>query len=383
MVGGRTGKARLGARTRRVGLLLLLVGARACTPTAPAPAAPASEGAAAAAGAAPPLAAAAPANAANAPAAPTFPRPEREQLEVAEAASSITSVPLRIAIDAGYLAEQGLTINLSQMAASVAVQGLVSGTVDIYQGGTAPVSARLGGADLIYVASSVDRSSLTLFGERGLTSFPEFRGKSVATTSVGAFGEIALFHTAKQYGMVPTQDFDIRYHPNPAAAATTFRSGAAQGAILTPPQSTELAHDGYPVVMDYYQQGLKIIGPATAVLRSYARDNPNTLRAYFRAILTGMRRAIDDREFAIAVHSKYAQVDDPRVLAEDYELGFRLWNRDMTVDPAAIAIVLDNSPVPGAREANVADFYDNTLISEVNATYGVKLFPDEIKVGRQ
>src|SRR5207253_2304865 len=133
-----------------------------------------------------------------------------------------------------------------------------------------------------------DRSSLTLFGERGLTSFADFRGKSIATTSVGAFGEIALFHTARDYGMVPGQDFDIRYHQGPAPAATTFRTGSAQGIIITPPQSTELAHDGYPAIIDYYRQGLKIIGPASSVTRAFTREYPNTLRAYLRGVLDGI-----------------------------------------------------------------------------------------------
>src|SRR5207249_325099 len=137
-----------------------------------------------------------------------FPRPEKELIEVAEAGRSATTLPVRIAMDAGYFQQHGLAINLSVVAASVAVQGLVSSTIDVYQGGTATVAGRLAGADLIYVASLVDRSSLTLFGERGLTSFADFRGKSIATTSVGAFGEIALFHTARDYGMVPGQDFD-------------------------------------------------------------------------------------------------------------------------------------------------------------------------------
>jgi NitT/TauT family transport system substrate-binding protein len=271
---------------------------------------------------------------------------------------------------------------MSVVAAPVAVQGLISNTIDIYQGGTATVAGRLGGADIFYVAALVDRSSLTLFGERGLSSFGDFRGRSIATTGVGAFGEIALFHTARAYGMVPGQDFDIRYHPATAAAAATFQTGGAQGAIITPPQSTELAHAGYPVIVDYYKQGLKIIGPATAVSRSYLRENPNTVRAFLRGVLAGLRRAVDDREYATAVHGKFTQVDDPRVLADDYDIGFQLWNRDMTVDPASISIALESSPLPNARDANVAEFYDNSVIAEVNATYGAALFPEVFRAAR-
>jgi NitT/TauT family transport system substrate-binding protein len=287
-----------------------------------------------------------------------------------------------VANEAGYLQRHGLSVDVSTVAPNVAVQGLVSGTIDIYQGGTAAIAARLGGADLIYVGALVDRSSLTLIGDRGYTSFTDFRGKNVSTGAAGAFGEIALLHTARQYGMVPHEDFTISYYPAAAATGAAFRSGSSQGTIITPPNSTELVRDGFPIIVDYYRQGLKIIGPALAVTRSFVRDHPNTLKAYMRALLDGMRRSIDDRELALAVHKQRTHVDDPQVLAEDYELGFRLWNRDMTVDPASITIVLESSPLPNARDANPADFYDNSLIADVNATYAATLFPDVFRSTR-
>ncbi|HZR97194.1 MAG TPA: ABC transporter substrate-binding protein [Chloroflexota bacterium] len=381
------------ARVARALGALTLLAALACAPAPAAPpaAAPASAAAPAAvsAPAAPaspvppgaPVAPAAPAAAAVAAPAPGAP-PEKATLAVAEAGVSSTGLPLHVANAAGYLQRHGLAVDVSTVAANVAVQGLLSGTIDIYQGGTAAIAARLGGADVIYVGSLVDRSSLTLFGDHGLTSFADFRGKNVATGAIGAFGEIALLHTAREYGLVPHQDFEISYYPSGAATAAAFRSGSAQGAIVTPPSSTELARDGYPVLVDYYRQGLKIIGPALAVTRGFAREHPNTLKAYMRALLDGMRRAVDDRDFAMAVHAQRAQVEDPRVVAEDYELGYRLWNRDMTVDPASITIVLENSPLPNARDANPADFYDNSLIAEINATYAAALFPEAFRATR-
>jgi len=281
-----------------------------------------------------------------------------------------------VAIEGGYFQRHGLTVNLAVVAASVAVQGLVSGSIDIYQGGAAAIAGRLGGADIIYVGAAVDRSSLILFGEPGLTRFTDFRGKTVATTSVGAFGEIALHQTAKEFGMVPGQDFALRYHPGPPAAVATFSSGQANGIIITPPESTRLAEQGYPVIFDYYERGLRIVGPGMAVMRPYTQTHPNTLKAYLRAYLDGVKRTYDDREYAMAVNRKYTGLDDPTLITQDYDIGSRVWNRDLRVDRSAIEVVLGNSPLPNASTANPDDFYDNSLINEVNATYGSRLFPD-------
>jgi NitT/TauT family transport system substrate-binding protein len=348
-------------------LALLLVGSGACAP-APATPTPAVEPAA---------------PGAMAVAAGPTPAPlEKDTLHVAVAATGSAYTPLQVAIEAGYFRNHGLTVNTSVMAASVAAQALVSGSIDMYQGGAAAIAARLGGSDIIYIAAAVDRSTLVLFGEKGLTQFTDFRGKTIATTSVGAFGEIALHQTAKEYGMVPGQDFALLYHPGPEAALASFLAGAAQGVIITPPQTLEAAERGYPVIIDYYQKGLRIIGPGMAVTRAFAREHPNTLKAYLKGYLDGVKRAYDDPEYAMAVNAKYTRVEDPKLHALDYEIGTRTWNKDLTVDRSAIEVVLQNSPLPNAKEANPDDFYDNSLISEVNTTYAAKLFP-EVFAGRQ
>ena len=119
-------------------------------------------------------------------------KPEKNPLEVAIAATGPLYLPVLLANEAGYFSKRGLTVNISTLSATASAQALLSGQVDIYQGGTATIHANVGGADLIYIAASVDRSTLMLFGQKGLTSFENLRGKSVATTSVGAFGEIAM-----------------------------------------------------------------------------------------------------------------------------------------------------------------------------------------------
>src|SRR5215813_14279241 len=108
-----------------------------------------------------------------------FAKPEKNRLDVGTAGSGTTSLPLFVALEGGYFAKRGLNVSVSQLGATIAVQGIISGTIDIYQGGTAAIAANLAGADIIYVAAAVDRNSLILFGQKGVTSFENFRGKKI------------------------------------------------------------------------------------------------------------------------------------------------------------------------------------------------------------
>ena len=306
-------------------------------------------------------------------------KPEKKSLEIAVAAFAHTTMPLLIAHEAGYFAKYGLTVNISAVSAGVAVQGLISAKIDIYQGGSAAMMATLAGADIIYVGAGVDKSSLMLFGQKGITSFEALRGKTVATTSPGAFGEIAMRMTARKNGMEIPKDIKLMFHGTPAQAFSTFTLGNADGMINTPPQSDMAKQKGFPVIIDFYKEGLKIIGPGTAVTREFSQKNPNTIKAFLMGLLDGVKRAIDDEEYASKLESKYSKVTDAKILADNYQQGLRVWNKDMTIDPAAIRVVLDDSPDGKGKGVDPKRFYDNSFIQAVNRDHASKLFPGEVK----
>src|SRR3981189_727152 len=82
-------------------------------------------------------------------------KPEKTRLEVGTAGTGTTSLPLFFGLEAGHFAKRGANVSVDQVGATVAVQGVISGTIHIYQGGTAAIAANLAGADIIYVAAAV------------------------------------------------------------------------------------------------------------------------------------------------------------------------------------------------------------------------------------
>ena len=306
-------------------------------------------------------------------------KPEKNRLEVAIAATGPLYLPLLLAADAGYFDRRGLKVNLTQLSATASAQALLSGTVDIYQGGTATIHANVAGSDVIYIGAAVDKSTLVLFGQKGITSFEALKGKAVATTSVGAFGEIAMRKSAKERGMEIGKDIKLLYHKGPPDALSTFMLNHADGLIVTPPQTEMAKGKGYPVIIDYFQQGLKIIGPGTGVARAFAQKNPNTLKIFLMGYLDGIKRALDDPASAKQIEAHYSKISDPKMIEESYQDGKKVWNKDMTVDPEAIKLVLEQSTVAKAAEIDPKRFFDNTLIKEVNRDYASKLFPGQVK----
>jgi NitT/TauT family transport system substrate-binding protein len=306
-------------------------------------------------------------------------KPEKNRLEVAIAATGPLYLPLLLAADAGYFDKRGLKVNLTVLSATASAQALLSGTVDIYQGGTATIHANVAGSDLIYIASAIDKSTLVLFGQKGITTLEGLRGKAVATTSVGAFGEIAIRKSAKERGMEVGKDIKLLYHKGPPDALSTFMLNNADGVIITPPQTEMAKSKGYPVIIDYYSRGFKVIGPGTGVARAFVQKFPNTLKVFLMGYLDGVKRALDDPAGAKQIESFYTKVTDAKLLEDSYQEGRKVWNKDMTVDPEPIRTVLEQSTVAKAAELDPRRFFDNTLIKEVNRDYASRLFPGQVK----
>ena len=78
--------------------------------------------------------------------------------------------------------------------------------------------------------------------------------------------------------------------------------------------------------------------------------------------LDGVKRSIDDPAFAMKINSQYTKITDTKLLEDSHQEGVKVWNKDMTVDPAAIKVVLEQSTVPKAAELDLKRFYDNSLI---------------------
>lgn len=95
--------------------------------------------------------------------------------------------------------------------------------------------------------------------------------------------------------------------------------------------------------------------------------------------LDGVKRSIDDPAYARKILGQTSKITEPKLLEDSYKDGLKVWNKDMTVDPQAIKLVLEQSTIPKVGELDPNRFFDNSLIREVNRDYASKLFPGEVK----
>lgn len=172
--------------------LVLVVG---CAPAGTSPAKPA------------PTASVAPAPAAlttpAAPAAPAAP-PPRETVRVSFAADAAVYAPFFIAVDKGYLAEEGLEMEIVRMGGGVATPALIAGEIAYSTSAASSVSAILQGAPLKVVYTNADRPLDELWsGSPAIRTLADLPGHTVGIQTRGDTMEIETRLILQQYGLDP------------------------------------------------------------------------------------------------------------------------------------------------------------------------------------
>src|SRR3954451_11294136 len=138
------------------------------------------------------------------PAGPARP-PTPETVKMGLPSGTATFAPFFIAIEKGYLAEEGLELEPVTAAANVALASLLTGELQFSGSGASAVSAALKGAELKVIYTAADRPLSEVW-----TNSPEVRaladlvGKPVGVQSRGDSTEIALRIALSARGIHPT-----------------------------------------------------------------------------------------------------------------------------------------------------------------------------------
>lgn len=292
--------------------------------------------------------------------------------------SSGLSIPVMVGLEGGYFKQAGLNVQPVNLQSSAATTALAGGQLDMYLGGATVITARVQGQRMLYVGDLVDKSPETLMVRPDIRSWTDLNGKKVATTGVGAFGEILMRKKAKQEGLTAGEQNSqvtlINTADNNAAVAQLL-AGNVAGAIVTSPADEAARARGMKSLTDFNDEGDRVVGPGLAVMQNYLNSHPDAVKDFLVGYLNALKRSLDDPTYAKKVFEDYTH-SNAETAQTAYDENKGLWNQDLTVPSDPIQTVLDNTSGLNAGSLKPTDFYDNSIIANVNATTAKSLFPN-------
>lgn len=215
---------------------------------------------------------------------------------------ALSQAPVALAQAKGYFAEEGLTVKVQPVGdGPAALTALISGQNDISLGSyTAPIKAQSTGAGDLKIINEMLVSTpnmmniMTLPGSK-VKQPSDLSDAKIAISAPGAISDIGAKAAMQERGINFAESKFVKLSfPDMLAA---LQRGQVDAAVMPEPYISQSAKTaGAITVMDCFSGGTADFPQAGAFTTSkFAKENPNTLAAFQRAIqkaqVTGQNRA--------------------------------------------------------------------------------------------
>lgn len=229
------------------------------------------------------------------------------------------------------------------------------------------INAALRGSDLVFIANTGDTLIFSVMTKPVIKEPMDLKGKKVGVTRLGGSADLALEFALKRWGLQRGHDVIVLQTGGLPESLAALRSGAVDGAVLSPPNNLLAKKAGLREMVDIGQLGIVFPNTALSTTRSYIKSRRDAVIRFLRAFSEGQHRLRNDREFTMRVLAKYTKTRDPEILAELYQIyGVRYTGQQIPyVRLEGVEEILKGIDSKEARQPRPADFVDNSLLQEL------------------
>ena len=210
--------------------------------------------------------------------------------------------PLYIAMQKGFLAAHGVSVDLLSASSTAAVmQQVTGGSGDIGVGGlTDPIHAVDHGAALSVLMLETSQPPYSLWGLPAIRDMAALKGKTVIVGGAKDITRIYLERMTAKAGLKPG-DYDLSYAGTTPARYAALMSGNVGAALLYPPATFRAASAGYTKLGEISDAVHNLPFTGYAVNVAWATQHPDAVRGFIQGVQQGVRWFYDPSHHQEAV----------------------------------------------------------------------------------
>lgn len=255
---------------------------------------------------------------------------------------------------------------------AILTHSLIAGDVDIALTGGAVVGAILGGADLTYVGIGLSTYAFTVYARPEIKDVNDFRGKVFGVITKGASSDHAAIALFKRYGIREGQDVRILYFARQGDLLAATEKAIVSGGVFSSPTTIMAKRLGFKKLVDIASFKYPYPHNAIATRKTLVRQNPEMVKGFLKAYMAAVKIIHEQPQVAKKALADFLKTKDPEMLEESYGSLADLFLKVPYMPEEAIRTVLSLSDNPRAAAADPKDFYDNSLLKELEDSGFVK-----------
>jgi len=244
-------------------------------------------------------------------------------------------------------------------------QSMIAGDIDLASIGGAVVNTVLAGGDLVAIAVGVPTYGFSLYGRPEVKDIASLQGKVVGVMSKGASSEHAVIALLQRHGLQPGKHVKFIYLGGVREVVAALDRGIVSAGVLSSPTTLMARRMGQKELVNIATLNLPYMHSGVATRRSFARQQPERVKAYLRAYIAAIKIANEDGETSKRALARYLVTNDSAILDEAYQTFRGIFPKVPYVTEDYIKSVLAVSDNPKAAGANPKDFFDTRFLKEI------------------
>jgi NitT/TauT family transport system substrate-binding protein len=232
---------------------------------------------------------------------------EREPVKVHSPSFDISVIPLYVAKDRGFFADEGLDPLFVLAADNIGVQALIAGEFDFSASATGASRASARNIPLKVVLAHTFRPAFWIYARENLKP-AQLQGKKLAISSFGGLSHALARLALRKLGLDPERDVVM------VAAGTTdmrfaaLHSGTVDAAVLNAPGKFKAKSAGLHEVL-FVGAGVYALSGGVATTVKMIQTKPQTVQKFINAAVKGHKYFLANREGSVPIMAKYMKID--------------------------------------------------------------------------
>jgi ABC-type nitrate/sulfonate/bicarbonate transport system substrate-binding protein len=278
--------------------------------------------------------------------------------------------PLWAAKDFGFMTKYGVNADLVMIPGSArGAQALLGGSIHFGQiDGTALIAAINQGADLVFVASSLNKFPFSLVTQKAIRQPKDLVGKKIGIVSLGGAHEVSLILALREWN-IPRQSVTLLASGPAANRLVGLSAGALDATLLAPPETGEAARMGLPTLAHMTElKAAHFPMNAIATRRSFMEKNRDVIKRFLQAYAEGIHQFMTSKEKGVALLTQRMKQKNAAVVEETYQYFASTFSSPprMSQDGMRAAIDMLQQRSPETKfDTNISRYVDERLLDEL------------------
>jgi ABC-type nitrate/sulfonate/bicarbonate transport system substrate-binding protein len=293
---------------------------------------------------------------------------ELQKLTVGYTPISGAALPFFIAVEERLFQKHGFEVSPVFMGGSPLINSaILAGEFPIgYTGGGAIISSRLAGSDLIAIASPLSVLTIDAWAKPEIKSVGDLRGKRIGVTRFGASTHFAGLSMLDSAGIKPNEVVFIQ-NGGVGESLAALLGGRVDASMIGYPFGLKAKSAGFPLLFRPMDSDYGLFPTAVIAAReSWLKEPKNRKLAvdFLRALNDGLQTTRESPNAVKRALRKYTRVDDEALLQGSVEYFREAFPKTLRTPEKAMANALKFIDHPKAKQYDVTQAFDNSLVNE-------------------